>query len=846
MANNEVRTTYVAQLDQQSYNRVSRELKKQSDEQLKATKKLATANDKQADAIKAQVKAQKDLQTQSERAARAEKSRLELLDKQNSAIRNQVGSIGDVDSALSAIRGGLGAVTGTNIAGLEQAAGLFELTEAAAQLKGAAPAAGEALKGLVSSIGMQGLGLGAVAILAATAVAAVAKVISDDLTKAVEDGLRSIRGTIKAEQTAIDDIAGGATRSDIFSKRTELLRDLDATGNKLGLVNDRLLTIANSTLGERVIAGFSGVTDELNTEFGSLSETYAEQIALLKEYDEILNDTTFIQNENIRGALDRVDTLQNQYDLEQRVNSFAQTATVDTLNTRLESIQSEKDLIQSQLQELREFSSTNTELGQQARDTIAELESKFADLENESNLLNGAIGDSIVARQNETNAINAVNERLKQNDEINKQRESTLEKLTALESQSNKLLEDFALQQSEIQAERQLRDLRETEDYNREIEQANQKHQSELADIQSEGNKKITDINRNLDDLRNEFYADEIEATNQYRKQLSNLNEQYRIEDKQALDDHLADLRNAEQSNDVIAFLQAQRSFESEQKSKESQRSQEFKELNQQFNEERRLRQQQLNERQNDLQRELALTRQQTNEKLQIAQREFETEQRLAEQERQLKLQRQSQDDRIADDRARQQLQRQLIEINNKAQAEINAIRNVTTAISELELVARRIAGIAGGSSSGVVRTGLGYSPLGSKSYEQSALSGASRLISRNNDINVRSGQRAFAFANGGIVDRPTVGLIGENGNPEAVIPFNKSRGLKSALADYGIIPRGLSGSSGAMVNLNFAPNLTVGDIATGTEVSQALQQFANDLTSQLHLGLTRAINQTG
>jgi hypothetical protein len=89
------------------------------------------------------------------------------------------------------------------------------------------------------------------------------------------------------------------------------------------------------------------------------------------------------------------------------------------------------------------------------------------------------------------------------------------------------------------------------------------------------------------------------------------------------------------------------------------------------------------------------------------------------------------------------------------------------------------------------------------------------------------------------------LGLIGETGNPEAVIPFNRSRGLKSALADYGIIPRGMSGNAG-MVQLNFAPNLTVGDIATGSEVTQALQQFANDLTSQLHVGLIRAINQTG
>jgi len=844
MTNKEVRTTYVAQLDQQSYNRVSRELKKQSDEQLKATKAIASASDKQSDAIKAQVKAQKELQTQSERAIRAEKSRLDLLDKQNSAIRNQVGSIGDVDSALSAIRGGLGAITGTNIAGLEQAAGLFELTEATAQLRGAAPAAGEAIGKLASSIGVTGFGLGAVALVAVGAVAAFARVISDDLTKAVEQGLRSIRANIEAEQTAIDDIASGATRSDIFQKRTELLRDLDSTGQKLGLINNDLLTITNSTLGERLISQLSGVTDTLQGEFDSLSETYAGQIELLKEYDALLADTTLIQNEAAQGALDRVDSLQNQYDIEQRVNQFSKTATSESLNARLEAIQTEKDLIQSQISELNEFSSANTELGQQARDTIAELESKFNDLDTESTLLNGTIGETIIQREQERNALQSVNDKLKEQTEINKQREASLGRLTALESQSNKLLEDFNRQQSEILQERQLRDLRETEDYNREIEQKNKDHQQELADIQRDGNDAITNINQNLDSLRSEFFNNEIEATQQYRKNLSDLNRQYRIEDKQALDDHLADLRDAEQSNDVISFLQAQRTFEQEQKEKETQRSQEFKELNQQFSEDKRLRQQAFNERQVDLQRELSLTRQQTNEKLTLARQAFAEELRQTDRERQLKLQRQAQDERIADERSRQQLQRQLYEINLKAQAELSAIRQVTTAVSELELVARRIAGNSGSGTSGTL-SGLGYSALGTKSYEQNALRNSARLVSVNNDINVRSGQRAFAFANGGIIDRPTLGLIGETGNPEAVIPFNRSRGLKSALADYGIIPRGMSGNAG-MVQLNFAPNLTVGDIATGSEVTQALQQFANDLTSQLHVGLTRAINQTG
>jgi hypothetical protein len=848
MENKRVETTYVAKLDKASYSRVSKELKAQSADQVKSAK--------------VQLDVQKDINTQLRKNAKEadkankeraksikqEKTRLELLEKQNTATRNRVGSIGDVDSSLSAIRGGTSAITGTNIAGLEQVAGVFELTEAVVQLKGAAPAAKEAIGGLIGSIASPtGLALTAAAAVATVGVALLSKTIGKDFA----DSVRDLKADVEATNTVIDDISTGKTYDQLFQDRAALLTELDATGQKLGDVNSKIGEFT-ADLGTNLQSVLSGQKQVLLDERAELDQTFANQIALLAEYDAALADNRTATNDARTSALDRADSLREQFDIEQRVTNFTNTATIESLEARQEALEVEKQLILSQLAELKALPVANTALGRQTQESIDKLESQFNALNTETQLLSGSLGDTVQARadeakaaENQANAVKAVEERTKELDAIQKQRETTLGRLNGLEAQSIKVLEDFARAQSELTQDRQLRDIRELEDYNNEVAQANREHQADLADINKDGNEAIADINADIKDLQTDFYSSEIEATQDYRKDLKKLNRQYQIEDKQALDDHLASLRDAEQNNDVIAFLQAQQSFKQEQKEKETARSEEFKELNNQYNEERQLRRREFNERKQQLQQEINLTRQQTQQKLQEARQAFQQEQQEANQARQLELQRQRQDDQIADQRARQALNRQLADINRKAQAEINAIRQVTSAIGQLQAVANRIAGSAVGSSSSYRgASSSGSTPLGQKSYEQNSIRSSASVILGSSGQRVANDQLGFAFADGGIVNRPTIGMVGEGGRPEAIIPFERSKGLPSALRDYGIMPSG-RGAGGAVVHLNFAPNLTVGDIATGNEVSKALQDFANDLTSQLDTGLKRAINQT-
>ena len=69
-------------------------------------------------------------------------------------------------------------------------------------------------------------------------------------------------------------------------------------------------------------------------------------------------------------------------------------------------------------------------------------------------------------------------------------------------------------------------------------------------------------------------------------------------------------------------------------------------------------------------------------------------------------------------------------------------------------------------------------------------------------------------FAEGGIVTRPTMALIGEAG-PEAVVPLSSASGASSVGAG------GMSGGGSMTVNVNMPPG------SDGADVVRALQTYA-------------------
>lgn len=826
---------YVAKIDKSSFTKLATQQQQLNRQQIKAGNEIVSINQDARKALLSQVKARKDNRDETNKQIKAEQTRLEILEKQNSELRRDVGSIGDVDSALSAIRGGAGALTGTDLGVLEGAAGLFELGEAAVQLRGAVPSAVESVKNLGSSIGASGVGLvGALGVLTvALAAASTEAQRRAELAKVVIDSQKEYFEIVQSGTSESISVARESAKEQLEAAKQELQTRKDQReqiNQEIGAMTGFFQGVVQAGISAGITGG---EVKQLDTTIQELEKTVLENELAVKNYDDALESAKVKQNDLTKTLLADVDAIGERRKFENQVTSQSVEQNV-ALNQEL---LKQNDIIAEQINTLR----LSGDSSESVKERMAELyEQLVANDEQLAFLRNTAIPYT-QQLADEEEAKEKLIEQSKKREQIDKQRESTLSRLTSLEDAANKALEDFALKQSEITQDRQIRDIRELEDYNTEVAQAQQEHNREVANIVKDGNKDIANIRNSISGLESDFYKDEIDAQKTYQKDLRKLSEQYQREDKQQLDDHLASLRDAEQSNDVIAFLQSQRSFQQEQAEKQSTRSQEFKELNEEYQEQRRLRQEAFNERRAELQQELALSRQQTQERLNEARNAFQQEQALRAQERQRDLQRRAQDDAIADQRNQQALQRQLQAIDQKAQAELNAIRQVTSAVGQLEAVARRISASASGGSSG--RSSYsGSSALGSKSYERNGSifrSIQSQTVASNK---TRTPVRT-AFADGGIADRPTLAMVGEGGKPEAIIPFNKSRGLPAALRDYGLTGSRSGGSP--IVNLQFAPNLTVGDIATGNEVSRALQEFATDLERQLYQGINKAVNQT-
>jgi hypothetical protein len=815
MADRTVTTTYTAKLDNQSYTKVEKSLKDQSKKQVKATQDTANNYDDMRKSLLGATKASDKLNKSQKQSNKQAKTRLEILEKQNTAMRNQVGSVGDVDSALSAVRGGAGAVTGADLGGLEAVAGIFELTEAAVQLKAAAPVAAESLKGLVSGIGAGGLAVAASAaiIVGAFAIISAASKEQAEDYKGIAEGFKGLN--LELEQ-------GTLTTEEVQKRLTDLNTERRAEQRNL----EALETEYNHYIESM---GLAGVAARIASDAEQARvEAIDESKKALKEFDtaalglgSTLTSTRIQMNDANQALLDQVDSIAVSRNFENQ----AMAQTVQVSEDRANALEQQNDIITEQISTIKlsgiETDETRAKL-ESLTDQLALNAEQISYLNDVAIPYNQTIENEAKLKKETEEEVEARSKKIA--DDRKKRsadEERALTRLNALNEQSIKLIDEFARKQSETLANRQLRDLREQQDYSIEQQRALKDHNDEIAKL-----------NRDADDARKDFMRDEIEATNQYQVNLNKLNTQYRREDETALSDHLSDLRTAQQNNDVIAFLQAKQQFEKDQQQKERDRSDEFRELNRQHREERRLRQEAYTQQRRDLMRQMADTRQ-----------AFAQSQQQAAQARQLQLQRQQQDDAIADARARQALQRSLNDINLKAQAEMRAVRSVLGVVRQLEMVASRIASRAGSSSTSSMSRSASNASYQQR-LQRTQLQNAVRNSSSSSAAFLSHVRMGGAFARGGIVDRPTLGLVGEGGNPEAIIPFNRSKGLQSALVDYGIVPRGGAGSNGSVV-VNFAPNLTVGDIASGAEVSRALQTFSDDLQMQIATGFNRAVNQT-
>lgn len=842
---------YKVKLDKASHQSALKALYTQHREetkQLSNAKQLVNLNQDARKALLSQVDAQKKIakaQQQSTKEVKLQVRELDRLNERFDQVSRDVGLAGDTQANLGALRGltgvaGLQGVSG----GLDVAGEIIVLAEELPRLKASLEGLPQVAKLAVSEIGGKGLALigalGALTVALALASAEaqrraqLARVVIDsqkEYFQIVQTGTtESIQSGKESAQIALDVAKQELERRK--AQREAINKDIgELTGVFQGVVQ---LGISAGVTG--------GEVKELDAEIQSLEKTVLENELAVGNYEQALKSAQVAQNDATQALLASVEGIGSR-------GAFLNQITKNSYDQNIELNQSlleQNDILAQQINAIRQSGDTSADATKALEGYYAQLQANDEQLQ----LLRqtGIPYTRQLAEEAEQKAKLEEQAKKQERDraQVAKQRESSLSKLVSLEDQANNAIASFADKQAELVADRQLRDARELEDHNAKIAQEQVQHNQDLLKISRDGNARIIEAQQAVRDLDKDFMKGQIKSQSDYNDELRKLNRRRDLEEIQDRRQHLFSLAEATQDNDAIAFLRLQKRHELEQRTDKENETLEDKERRETlqkelaeqrtaFLERRALLLQEVTERRNQLQQAIAESR-----------NKFAMEQQLEQQAFDKAQARQAQDDAIADQKAQQALQKTLNGINVKAQAELTAISQVTSAVGSLEAVARRIMSLAnsGGSSNRANTSSYLTGSIGSKSYEiQNRLRQQANVYRASGDLQAVA-RTGFAFAKGGIVDRPTLAMIGEGNRPEAVIPFKKSEGIMSALQDYGL--RGSNrGGVHAPIQLNFAPNLTVGDIASGADVTQALQQFSNELERQLQGALYQAVNQT-
>lgn len=365
--------------------------------------------------------------------------------------------------------------------------------------------------------------------------------------------------------------------------------------------------------------------------------------------------------------------------------------------------------------------------------------------------------------------------------------------------------------------------------------------ETELSDLRIEQSQAIAAIEakgaQKVDKIQQDFFK---KTTGDYKKfaaetqKLEETNKRARLKLIQDITDQLDD---ASRDNNVLAFLEAQRNGQKALKEQAETDTIEAKQRVADFNasqEEARVAQQErlaetvaaiAEEKAQALaayaEKQAALIASKEAERVAIAQAQAAAIARYTETEAQEAQQadRQRQREELRDQQQETLFQQQLAQIEQKKQAElaaVNAIGSVLTTLASkaaaLNAQAQQIA------SQSAVKAAQSNSSTNTNAPFSGATAGSMFSFSTANYKKVGGG--VGAFAKGGIIDRPTLALMGERGR-EAVVPMRQSEGLPAALNRHG-----MGGASGGQpINITVPVNMTVGDVASASMVRSEITE---------------------
>lgn len=409
--------------------------------------------------------------------------------------------------------------------------------------------------------------------------------------------------------------------------------------------------------------------------------------------------------------------------------------------------------------------------------------------------------------------------------ELNKSRQAAIPALEALAQQSADLLRREGEQVQEITSERLIRSLRDEQDWAAQRESQLTSHlknlgsidtqgQERLAQIREQGNKRLATIdgqlgklNTQLSSLSANFMKVQRAATQKFYEEEKKADAANKKERLRRLEDLQDDLLSAEESNNVLAFVAAQRAAQKDLRRMSEDADSATQERQRQFEEESRLAEE---KHQEDLARVAAEIQAQKDARAQAiieiqaqaeaetkrikdatatAQTAFDEQQKRDSDARDLRLKRAAEDEARADLKRQTALQRSLADIDAKAAKEAAAIGIIGTSLNSLIDAVQRGATTAIAKIVSAAASSSLYAPTDPKKGGGASFSAvASAAALKNSIAGGGSGSKIkpTAFGLGGDVKRPTLGLLGERpGYGDLVIPYQKSKGPGSALTQY-------------------------------------------------------------
>lgn len=724
-------------------------------------------------------------------------------DERFGKVSQEVGLFGDVETGLRTV-GVEGAVPE-----------IFAVAEALPRLK-------VGLEGLPAqaTAAAQALGPAGVA-LAGLAVGVVAGL--SVLNAGLAETKRQLAAATEANKQYYQLLGSGATTEDVEAQLERARQQLQAEQAELASIEGSFASGFQSTAsavgdaGARILYALGQVSDaddDLVARADELRTSTSASAAEVQRLEQALASGAFAANDAAKAEKELAEAraaaakavIARAISAETEAAQLMATGTSEALQSRIQSLEIERKVLRDNLaaaQKLAEETGDTSQVDQMVS-RLAEIDTAMMTFATQG------VAEAIAAREAEEEAA----EKAKQKTE---NLAKAVETLQAAEEKAAEAATDHQDKLAEIEAAGADRLVQIKEAGAERLAAAEERindTRAKLAEVDTKLRGSIADVNK-------KFMQSELEAVRKFRLEEARETARANRERLRRLQDLEDDLYDAQQANDVNAFIAAERAGEKDLQRMAEDADEQTLLRQEQFAEERRLAEQQRAERIADLQvqaeeRRAALQQQLADEQAARDKVIAETQKQLAVEQDRIAKAIQAEDQRFA----------KYIDNLNKQTAEE---RRLTESVWNAALSSgqRTWSGI----ESAAINTGKKIESFFSGLFSSSSSPNASG--SNISSLNYGGGVKRdrIAFASGGIATRPTLGMMAERpGWHEAAIPFRPSEGIESALGRLGL------GGGGPTVNVSLG-NVNLGGISKA-EFDAGIEALGRKILTGIDMGV--------